>query len=106
MKNIYLLLSTNKFRLKEEKVFKQYYPQLYKEILQIDFPTEFKFSQKLYHYFNNDYNLSFGLCSCGNRCRFISFNKVSFLIATNFLLGGIGAGVFGSIISLKKYLKS
>lgn len=38
--------------------------------------------------------------------RFISFNKVSFLIATNFLLGGIGAGVFGSIISLKKYLKS
>ena len=75
MKNIYLLLSTNKFRLKEEKVFKQYYPQLYKEILQIDFPTEFKFSQKLYHYFNNDYNLSLGLCSCGNRCRFISFNK-------------------------------
>lgn len=38
--------------------------------------------------------------------RFVNFNKISYLVAINFLLSGIGAGVFGSIISLKKYLKS
>ena len=36
----------------------------------------FKFSQKLYHYFNNDYNLSLGICPiCGNRCHYKNLNE-------------------------------
>lgn len=38
--------------------------------------------------------------------RFISFNKVSYIVAITFLVGGIGAGVFGSLLSLKGYLKN
>lgn len=38
--------------------------------------------------------------------RFVNFNKISYILAINFAIGGIGAGVFGSLLSLKKYLKT
>lgn len=37
---------------------------------------------------------------------FVSFKKISFMVALYFLIGGIGAGVIGSVFSLKKYLKA
>lgn len=58
----------------KEKIFIKKFPDLYKEISLWNFPDDFIFSQKVYHYFHNDYNLEIGLCPmCGNRCKFISF---------------------------------
>ena len=55
-----------------EKVFEKYFPEYYIEISKLVFPDDFKFSQKLYHYFNNDINLKLGYCLvCGNKCRFL-----------------------------------
>ena len=70
-----LLLTSKNSKLKEEKTFLILFPDLYQELNLITFPTTFTFPQKLYHFFQNDYNLSLGKCSCGNRCRFISFIK-------------------------------
>lgn len=38
--------------------------------------------------------------------RFVNFNKISLMFAINFLLGGVSAGIFGSLFSLKRYLKT
>lgn len=58
----------------KEKVFEKYFPEYYIEISKLVFPDDFKFSQKLYHYFNNDINLKLGYCLvCGNKCKFLSF---------------------------------
>lgn len=38
------------------------------------FPDDFKWTQKLYHYFHDDIDLQLGLCPvCGKRCKFKSF---------------------------------
>ena len=40
----------------------------------MEFPDNFYFVQKLYHYLYNDFDLKFGICpECGNRCTFRSF---------------------------------
>lgn len=57
----------------EEYNFKKKFPNHYEEVLKLSYPEDFKFTQKLYHYFNNDPDLKLGLCHCGNRCKFISF---------------------------------
>jgi hypothetical protein len=60
----------------KERGFKNKFPEYYKDILTWSFPSGFKFSQKLYHYFNNDPELKLGLClMCGNRCNFRSFSE-------------------------------
>ena len=60
----------------EEKNFKKKFPELYQEIINLNFPSEFKFTQKLYHYFYDDPDLKLGLCPvCGKRCEFLNFNK-------------------------------
>ena len=58
----------------QEKGFSKRYPDFYKEICSIDWPKGFTFRQKLYHWFNNDFDLKLGICCCGNRCSFISLN--------------------------------
>ena len=57
-----------------EKNFKKHFPNIYKDILNLKFPNDFKFSQKMYHYFNNDFELKLGKCeSCEKQCRFRNF---------------------------------
>ena len=58
----------------EEYNFKKKFPELYQEFLSWSFPDDFKFTQKLFHYFNNDPELKLGLCPvCGKRCSFKTF---------------------------------
>lgn len=58
----------------EESNFKKKFPEHYQILSTWNFPTDFKFTQKLFHYFNNDPELKLGLCPvCGNRCKFVSF---------------------------------
>ncbi len=60
----------------QEKIFKKNFPEVYNIICSITFPNDFKFKQKLYHYIEDDINLSLGKCVvCGNRCRFVSFKE-------------------------------
>ena len=59
---------------RKEQRFKQFFPNEYAEILTWNFPDDFKFSQKLYHYINNDKDLLLGICPvCGNRCSWRGF---------------------------------
>ena len=58
-----------------EKVFQSHFPHFYNEISALSFPVDFKFSQKLYHYFHNDYDLALGICTCGNRCHYKNFTE-------------------------------
>lgn len=60
-----------------EFLFSKHFPQIYKDILRIQFPFEIKkFSQKLYHFFNMDIDKwNLGLCKiCGKRCNFRNFS--------------------------------
>ena len=58
----------------EEPQFKKKFLEHYQILSTWNFPSDFKFTQKLFHYFNDDPELKFGLCPvCGKRCRFASF---------------------------------
>lgn len=60
----------------EEHNFKRKYPEHYQEILKINFPEKFKFSQKLFHYLHNDPELKLGLCPvCEKRCSYLNINQ-------------------------------
>ena len=60
----------------EEFNFKKKFPELYQELSTWNFPSDFKFTQKLFHYFNDDPELKLGLCPvCGKRCKFTKFNR-------------------------------
>ena len=62
----FLLLNTNNRR--EEKI-KEQFPDDYKEFSSWIFPDNFSFTQKMYHFINDDKELSLGLCKiCGKRC--------------------------------------
>ena len=64
---------------KEDK-FKNKFQDYYNDLISWDFPENFTFQQKLYHYFMNDPDLKLGLCpTCGNRCKLNSFNKGYYL---------------------------
>ena len=64
---------------KEDK-FKNKFQDFYNDLISWDFPENFTFQQKLYHYFMNDPDLKLGLCpTCGNRCKLNSFNKGYYL---------------------------
>ena len=57
-----------------EKQFRKNFTNIYNDVLKWDFPNDFKFSQKLYHYFNNDSKLKLGKCKmCGKQCKFRNF---------------------------------
>ena len=73
---VFNLLKTKGGFYCQEKQFIKKFPDIYDDICRIDFPEDFSFSQKLYHYFNNDSDLKLGICPvCGNRCPFYGFNK-------------------------------
>ena len=58
----------------QEKGFKKLFPIQHSIISKIEFPPEFSWSQKLYHYVNNDTNIELGKClHCGKRCKYIGF---------------------------------
>ena len=58
----------------EEPQFKKKFPEHYQILSTWEFPSDFKFTQKLFHYFNDDPELKLGLCPvCGKRCKFASF---------------------------------
>lgn len=58
-----------------EKTFEKMFPDDYHSICSIEFPSDFTFSQKLYHYLNDDYELKLGLCEkCGKRCKYKNTN--------------------------------
>lgn len=64
----------------KEKNFKTYFPQLYDDFKKNEFPDftyKWKFSQKLYHFLQDDNEFKIGLCKIckTNRCRFASFKK-------------------------------
>ena len=74
--NVLFILKTKPDGNIEEINFKRKFPEIYRDLSSWVFPNDFKFVQKLYHYFNNDKLLKLGLCPvCGNRCSFIKFNK-------------------------------
>lgn len=66
------IILTKSYRsITKEYKFKEYFPEIYIKIQSITFPTDFSWSQKLYHYLNDDLNLKIGLCPiCGNRCTY------------------------------------
>ena len=60
----------------KETTWKKIFTNFYTELLTWDFPNNFKFKQKVYHYLNNDLELKLGKCPvCGNRCKFISVSE-------------------------------
>ena len=55
----------------KETQFKKYLPNLYTEMMSWDFPNDFTWSQKIYHFGRNDKDLLLGICKeCGKRCFF------------------------------------
>ena len=59
----------------QEKQFKKKFPELYQEIISLSFPEDFKWTQKLYHFFHDDLELNLGYCHiCGKRCKFRNIN--------------------------------
>lgn len=58
-----------------ESYFKLMLHEIYDDIMKCNFPDNFSFVQKLYHYLNDDHELYLGCCEeCGNRCKFKTFN--------------------------------
>ena len=59
----------------EQYNFQRKYPELYQEIQSLYFPENFKWTQKLFHFFHDDFELNLGHCPiCGKRCKFQKFN--------------------------------
>jgi len=56
-----------------ESTWKTMFSEFYNDLQSWEFPDDFKFGQKVYHYLNNDPDLLLGLCpECGRRCRFLT----------------------------------
>jgi len=68
---IKMLLSSSNTSHFRETFWKNSLPVFYDDLLSWSFPDDFKFTQKVYHYINNDPDLLLGLCpECGRRCGF------------------------------------
>lgn len=67
-------MKRNKVIAIPENQFRLYLPKLYEELNSWDFPDNFTWLQKMYHFGNGDKNLELGLCKeCGRRCVFIDY---------------------------------
>lgn len=72
-KDLIELILKNPTTIIRENYFSKHFIKFYQEIQNIKYPLDFKFSQKLYHYIHNDYELNLGICpTCGKYCKFIS----------------------------------
>ena len=59
--------------LKKPSSIKKKYPELYEDLEKKDFPEDYTFVQKLWHYLQDDYTIH--RCKCGNPVHFIDFKK-------------------------------
>lgn len=65
-------------RLFVESIFSKIFKEVYEDFqnhLHI-FPKDFSFSQKMFHFLQDDYELNIGKCKmCGKRCKYINLKK-------------------------------
>ena len=59
--------------LKKKESIKKNYPELYAEMEKIKFPDNYSFTQKLWHFLQDDFSIH--KCKCGNNLHFIDFKK-------------------------------
>ena len=68
-------IQTNLFAFCREKYFKKNFPENYQEINSLEFPSNFTFNQKLFHYIY-DPLMKIGHCKvCGKPTRFKGFGQ-------------------------------
>lgn len=76
--NKYLLNKDNKYAnfIYKESYFKNHYPEIYDELNKIDFPDDFKFGQKLWHFIYDDYDFD-KRCNCNlhGKLKFLDFRR-------------------------------
>lgn len=60
-------------KLLTESGFKQYFPEIYNDLINSNFEEYPSFKQKLWHYFNDDHNIHY--CHCGKKLNFVSIKK-------------------------------
>ena len=58
---------------KKPDSIKKNYPEIYDELESAEFPKEYTFTQKLWHFLQDDYTIH--RCKCGNPVHFIDFKK-------------------------------
>ena len=73
---VYAIIKGKPLAYIQEPKFKKNFPNIYNDVLKWSFPEGFSWTQKLYHYFNDDRGFNLGKCECGNRCTFHSFSFV------------------------------
>ena len=57
-----------------DKNIKKYFPEIYKDMMSYSYPDGFDFSQKLWHYLQDDMTFTLGKCKiCGGDCTYKSF---------------------------------
>lgn len=57
-------------------IFRKNFKKIYDEIASSDFPDNFTFAQKIFHFLRKDTGLELGLCrTCGKRTKFLGFTK-------------------------------
>ena len=71
---VYAIIKGKPLAYIQEPKFKKNFPNIYNDVLKWSFPEGFSWTQKLYHYFNDDRGFNLGKCECGNRCTFRSFS--------------------------------
>ena len=75
IEDVFDIVSHHKACVKED-VFKKYFQNIYKNVMEFNFPSEFTFSQKIFHFLRNDSELCLGICKvCGKRTKFLGFSK-------------------------------
>ena len=81
-------MKRNKVIAIPENQFRLYLPKLYEELNSWNFPKNFTWLQKMYHFGNGDKNLELGLCKeCGRRCVYsIEFSEAT---TDGIIYGGI-----------------
>ncbi len=58
---------------KKPDSIKKQYPEIYEELEKVEFPKEYTFIQKLWHFLQDDFTIH--KCKCGNPVHFIDFKK-------------------------------
>ena len=65
IEDVFDIVSHHKACVKED-VFKKYFQNIYKNVMEFNFPSEFTFPQKIFHFLRNDSELCLGICKvCG-----------------------------------------
>ncbi len=79
-----LCLEQQNRMLRSELSFRKKFPEEYKDLCSWEFPKNYSFCQKLWHYLQDDRNLELGKCKrCGKPCGFKRFNTGYFTYCTS-----------------------